>query len=151
VIDRDSPIDREPERPGDLVPACVKPALAWRWLANAVYAAALVVLAVMPPTPATARVGVPDWLAHAVGYGIQGGLLFWAMVPTAGSFRSAVLGIAGATAFGAATEGLQLLQPARSAEAADLVADAVGAILVCVLASRVRQLVVRRRTWGPRS
>ncbi len=104
-----------------------------RWGANISYAVVLVVLAVIPPTPQVTELAVPDWLAHATAYGIQAGLLFWAFNPLLAHHRALILGVLGASAFGIVTEGLQLLQPGRSVEFKDLVANTLGALLVCAI------------------
>jgi VanZ family protein len=90
----------------------------------------LIVMAVMPH-PSSAVVSLaPDWLAHASAYGIQAGLLIWALSPVLGGAGALVAGIVGAGLFGAATEALQFLQPERSVEFRDVVANSVGAIVV---------------------
>lgn len=110
---------------------------AGRWLANAGYAALLVVLALVPSSSLDIGRSVPDWAAHAVAYGLQAGLITWASLPALGRRRALVAGVSGATAFGAVTELLQLLQPRRSVEPADLVANAVGALVACGIIAAV--------------
>ena len=118
---------------------------------NALYATALVALALSPSLPSAAHdlVAVPDWAAHGLAYGIQASLLFWARLPSSDPLRAAVTGIVGASAFGAVTECLQLVQPARTVEARDLAANTVGAVLVCGAVATITSLVARRRTWRP--
>lgn len=120
---------------------------------NGLYATALVVLAVSPSLPAAVPdlVVVPDWAAHGLAYGVQASLIFWALLPVAGRLRAAATGIVGASVFGAVTECLQLLQPARTVEVRDLAANTVGAVLVCGTVATVSSLVARRRTWRARS
>lgn len=89
-------------------------------------------LAVVPPGPLSFGPSVPDWLAHGVAYGIQAGLIFWAVPATATTRSRARAGLIGAVVFGAATEALQLLQPARSTELVDVVANGVGAAISVV-------------------
>lgn len=101
-----------------------------RWAINAGYAILLVVMAVMPHTSSVAVSLVPDWLAHASAYGIQAGLLIWALSPVVGGAGALAAGILGAGLFGAATEALQFLQPERTVEFRDVVANGVGAIVV---------------------
>ncbi len=98
---------------------------------NAVWAVALLVGAVMPEVPATVG-SVPDGWLHAVGYGGQAGLLTW-LFGSSGWADTVSLGAAvlGAILFGAVTELIQLLVPGRSADLGDLLADAVGAVVVC--------------------
>jgi VanZ family protein len=120
----------------------------WRWLANAAYAAILVVLALLPSIPPVAGrvIEIPDWAAHGTAYGVQAALLIWAWLPSIGTLRSAVAGIVGASSFGAVTETLQLLQPARSVEARDLAANAIGALVFGGLVVIVRTAMSGRRT-----
>lgn len=120
---------------------------------NALYATALVAMALSPSLPAAVSdlVDVPDWAAHGLAYGVQASLIFWARLPVAGHLRAAATGIVGASAFGAVTECLQLLQPARVVEVRDLAANTVGAVLVCGAVATVSSFVARRRTWRPRS
>ena len=101
-----------------------------RWAINVGYAILLVVMAVMPHINSVAVSLVPDWLAHASAYGIQAGLLFWALSPILGGVGALVAGILGAGLFGAATEALQILQPERTVELRDVIANVVGAIVV---------------------
>jgi VanZ family protein len=113
------------------------------------WAVALLVGAVVPQVPATVA-SVPDGWLHAVGYGGQAGLLAW-LFDSSGSAGVVSLGSAllGATLFGAATELLQLLIPGRAAALGDLLADAVGAFVVCA-ALAVATTVVRRGGQPPR-
>ena len=102
-----------------------------RWAANLGYAILLVIMALIPSTSLVTELSVPDWFAHGVAYGIQAALIFWALLPSIGRHRALLMGVVGASVFGMVTEGLQLLQPGRSVEFNDLVANTVGAILVC--------------------
>lgn len=104
-----------------------------RWAVNAVYAALLALLAVAPPSSGLASVATPDWLAHAVAYGLQTGLVFWAIGPSRSAVRRALTGIGTAVAFGAVTEALQVFHPLRSIELADLAANAAGAVVVAAI------------------
>lgn len=105
-------------------------------VANVAYAAALVALAVSPQVPGSSQVS--DRLAHALAYGFQAMLLIGLFAYRL-SFRRAVLtGCICATAFGVVTEALQLLQPTRSTEIMDVVADASGAIAAGALAALVQ-------------
>ncbi len=102
-----------------------------RWAANIGYAAVLVVMALLPSTSVVTDLFVPDWIAHAMAYGIQAALVFWAVLPSLGRNRALAIGVVTASAFGVLTEGLQLLQPGRSVEFKDLVANTTGALLMC--------------------
>jgi VanZ family protein len=110
-----------------------------RWAINAGYAILLVVMAVVPrPSSVVVSLG-PDWLAHGSAYGIQAGLLIWALSPVLGGAGALVAGILGAGLFGAATEALQFLQPERSVELRDVVANGAGAIVVGLAIALVRR------------
>jgi VanZ family protein len=113
---------------------------------NLVYAALLIVLAVLPQASTLSRLGTPDWLAHAAAYGIQGGLVFWAIGSAAPRCRRAATGVGTAVVFGAATEALQLVRPERSVELTDLAANAVGAAVVVGILVALDRL--RSRTSG---
>ena len=111
--------------------------LGLRWAANIVYGILLMVLALLPSTVRVAELAISDWFAHAVAYGIQAALVFWASLPSLGQNRALAVGVLGAIGFGVLTEGLQLLQPGRSVEFKDLVANTIGAFLVCVIIAGV--------------
>ncbi len=66
-----------------------------------------------------------------MAYGIQMALVYWAALPSLGHRRSLVVGVVAAGVFGAVTECLQFLQPARTVELKDLAANAVGALICC--------------------
>jgi len=119
------------------------PPITVRWIVNAIYAALLVALAVVPPSPWPGASSVPDWLAHGVAYGVQAALLFWAVPGTATTRSRTLAALTGAIVFGAVTEALQLLQPARSTELIDVVADAVGAAISLLLILIVTTAAVR--------
>lgn len=91
----------------------------------------MVIMAVMPSTFTGVGSSVPDWLAHAVAYGIQTALVYWAAAPALGHRRSLAAGVGAAVTFGLVTECLQFLQPARTVELKDLAANAVGALIFC--------------------
>jgi VanZ family protein len=101
-----------------------------RWTSNLAYAGLLAVLAVVPAGPFTDRLAVPDWFAHAGAYGFQAGLIYWALLPMVGMRLGLIGAIGGASIFGVATEALQLLQPGRSVEIKDVVANTLGAFIV---------------------
>jgi VanZ family protein len=104
------------------------PAIARRWLFNLGYAILLIVLALVPSAALSTTLVIPDCFAHAVAYGVQAGLLFWALKPTLGRAKSLAMGGFGAILFGLCTECLQLLQPERTVELRDVVANTIGVI-----------------------
>jgi VanZ family protein len=101
---------------------------------NSVYAGLLVVLAYLPHVPRVAGVQIPDTAAHVVAYGIQGLLLLLLLRPLLSPGLAALGGWLGAVAIGALTELVQVLQPTRSPELRDVVADAAGAVVAVGLA-----------------
>lgn len=105
---------------------------ALRWLANLSYAGVLVVMAVLPSSSLVTAVSFPDWFAHAIAYGVQAGLLYWALLPSFQTGRALVTGAVGAMVFGSLTEGLQVLQPSRSVELLDLTANFAGILAMSV-------------------
>lgn len=103
-----------------------------RWVVIIAYSLLLIVMAVLPSRVVASAADIPDWISHALAYGIQSGLIYWGLVPIIG-WRWALVGaFLGTVAFGAATEAMQLLRPGRSLEFKDLVADAAGALTVCL-------------------
>jgi len=106
-------------------------AVTFRRAIVAAYSVFLIVAALAPPSTLGGLTSLPDWVAHALAYGVQAGLLFWAMAPTLGRGRALVIGVVGAVGFGVVTEVLQLLQPGRAVELKDLLANTVGAVSVC--------------------
>jgi VanZ family protein len=108
-----------------------------------VYSVLLVILAVIPPSIGDLMWRFPDRLAHALAYGGQAGLLYWAVAEFASRSAAAVSAFAGAFAFGLLTEGLQLFQPARSVEIGDLAANGIGAAAACGLIVIARALAGR--------
>ncbi len=98
---------------------------------NVTYAALLVAFAVVPRVPGAAA--MPDRIAHACAYGVQALLIFAMLAQTWPIGWALVTSWLGSTIFGGLTEGLQMLQPSRSTELMDLVADASGAFAMCAL------------------
>jgi VanZ family protein len=94
--------------------------------ANLVYAIALMILGLIPSVPG-AGAGLPDHVAHAAAYAIQAVLLFVLFLRPGRRGRTALLALGVAVLYGGCVEILQSLQPARTVEFADLVANAVGA------------------------
>ena len=106
--------------------------LRFRWVVIAAYSVLLIIVALLPARLAAHGPDFPDWISHAVAYGLQSGLIYWGLIPVFG-WRGAMTGaILGTIVFGAATEVLQFLRPGRSVEFKDLAADAGGAVIVCL-------------------
>lgn len=95
-------------------------------VANGVYAALLVVLGLLPYLPQFGK-EIPDYVPHGAAYALQAALLFSLAEARFGAAVGAVAAAVGATAFGGLVELLQLFQPARTFEAGDLLANALGA------------------------
>jgi VanZ family protein len=115
-----------------------------RWAANVGYAILLVVMALVPSTSTTVGFSVPDWLAHAMAYGVQMVLVYWASLPLLGHGRSLAVGVVAAGAFGLVTEGLQHFQPGRTVELKDLAANTIGALMCCSIIAAVGWFGSRR-------
>jgi len=94
--------------------------------ANLVYAASLLFLGVAPDVP-DFGVDFPDFAAHGIAYAAHTALMFALLLPLAGRGNAAMLAFAGAFLYGGLVEALQFLQPARTVEIRDLLANAVGA------------------------
>ena len=130
ILDEDTNPQAGIQPPGSS-PGKHRPPIMFRWAANGGYAILLVIMAVLPLTLTVVGSWVPDWLAHAVAYGIQMALVYWAALPSLGHGRSLAVGVVAAGAVGLVTEGLQFLQPARTVELKDLAANIVGALIFC--------------------
>jgi len=115
-----------------------------RWTVNLGYAVSLAIMAVVPSTSGISQLSIPDWCAHAAAYGLQAALLFWACRLSFTRGSAMVYGFVGASAFGMATEALQLLQPERSVELKDLAANSAGALLICGVIAGAGRLSGRR-------
>ncbi len=94
--------------------------------ANLVYAAALLLLGVAPDLPGAA-LDIPDFVAHGIAYAAHTALMFALLRPLVGRGKAAVLAFAGAVLYGGLVEALQFLQPARTVEIRDVLANSVGA------------------------
>jgi len=94
--------------------------------ANLAYAVALLILGLLPAIP-EAVAGVSDHVAHAAASAGQTVLLYGLFLSSGGRGRSAILAASAAVLYGVCVEMLQSLQPARTVEMADLVANTVGA------------------------
>lgn len=115
-----------------------------RWGANGGYAILLVIMALLPSTSTTVGISVPDWFAHAVAYGVQMALVYWAALPSLGHGRSLAVGVVAAAGFGLVTEALQFLQPVRAVELKDLAANTIGALIFCAIIAAVGCIGPRR-------
>jgi VanZ family protein len=152
VIDKargSSSLDEDPDPQAEIEPPAPlrtmhRPPIIFRWAANGGYAILLVIMAVLPSTLTGVGSFFPDWLAHAVAYGIQMTLVYWAAVPSLGHRRSLAVGVVAAGVFGVVTECLQFLQPARTVELKDLAANAVGALIFCGVIAGVGRKRARR-------
>lgn len=74
--------------------------------------------------------GAPDYVAHAVAYGVLGALLVWACAGAVWSRMAATLMVPAvvlAVLYGASDEFHQSFVAGRDASVVDLIADAVGA------------------------
>ena len=112
-------------------------------VANLVYAAALLVLGVVPDVP-TIAVHIPDFAAHGFAYAGHTMLLFALLLPSIGRGKAAVFAVAGAALYGSLVEVLQFFQPTRTVEIGDLVANSIGA----GIAAMILFLVTGPRTTG---
>lgn len=105
-----------------------------RGACNLACAVLLVISAVLPRPPiAVAALQISDLLAHGVAYGVQALLMLWLLCAVTRPLRAVAGAWLVATLLGLSTELLQMLQPARSAELRDLVADAIGAAVAVAL------------------
>jgi VanZ family protein len=111
-------------------------------LVNAAYAGLLVLLALAPSPPAPG-IEVSDTLAHAAAYGLQALLLYFLFARFSRPSIAIPIAALTAVAFGAITEGLQLLQPSRSVEVGDLLANTAGAVIVGVGVAAIIRLMGR--------
>jgi len=107
-------------------------------LINILFAILLVAGGLLPDLPGSGG-GIPDTVLHGSAYGLQAVLLFWLLAPRMRPRRALVAAVVCATLFGAMVETLQLLQPARSVELKDLLANAVGACLAGTAAALIRR------------
>lgn len=91
--------------------------------------------------------GVSDKSGHALGYGILGVLLLRAFAGgrlSGVTWRSVLLAIAAATAYGVTDEFHQAFVPGRSPDALDVVADLLGASSAVALAAAAAAVTA----WG---
>ena len=103
---------------------------ALRWIPALAWAAWILKSTPDPdPEPPPTDVAHLDKIAHLVAWAILAGLCRWALGPAASSQRALWVSWGLAFGYGLAVEALQAPIATRSAEALDLVADAVGALL----------------------
>ena len=100
--------------------------------ANLVYAVSLLFLGVAPDVPDVA-VDIPDFAVHGIAYAAHTALMFALLLPSVGRGNAAILAFAGAVLYGGLVEALQFLQPARTVEMRDLLANAVGAGMAAMI------------------
>jgi len=101
-------------------------------VANLVYAASLLFLGIVPDVPAAA-VDIPDYVAHGIAYAAHTVLMFALLLPSIGRGNAAVLAFVGAVIYGGLVEALQFLQPARTVEIRDILANSVGAGMAAIV------------------
>ena len=107
---------------------------AWLW-GPVIGLMAVIFMASATPNLTTLPRGLPDWFAHGVGYALLSGLALRACAGgrLSGVGPGSVLeAIALATVYGLTDEVHQMFVPGRSAEVADLLADAVGATVAAL-------------------
>jgi len=103
-------------------------ALFWRWGPAALYAANIWVLSSFPGGP---KLPVNAYVAHSLGFGALGALLWLALNrPTRSPWRAAVLAAVLAGAWGIVDELHQSRVPRRTADPFDVLADFGGAAAV---------------------
>jgi VanZ family protein len=120
------------------------------WIPPLVWAAIILLLSAQPAS----RLPESGWahgdkLAHGVIYGLLGALLARAAL-TAGlrPLLSLVLAAGGAAGFGLIDEWSQSFSPGRHPSAADLVADAVGALVGAAIVVGLWRIRSRRLAAG---
>ncbi|MGQ0548554.1 MAG: VanZ family protein [Armatimonadota bacterium] len=105
------------------------------WIAAVLWMVAMALASLSPP-PAVPS-GADLWL-HAAAYGILTVLLRYATAPR-GTARGALLAAGAAIAYGVLLEGAQAALPYRTAEARDLLANAIGVAVAVVIPMRRRK------------
>lgn len=106
--------------------------------ANLAYAIALLLIGLAPKVPVHS-VAVPDGLAHAAASAGQTVLLFALFESRGGPKRAAAVAAVVAILYCGCVEILQFLQPARTVEVRDLVANMVGAGAAAALLTLVAE------------
>jgi len=107
-------------------------------LVNLLYAALLVAGGLVPDLPANTG-QIPDVILHGTAYGLQTLLLFCLLYPVMKSPRAILVAAVCATIFGAIVETSQLMQPNRSVEFKDVIANATGACLSALAVAIIRR------------
>jgi VanZ family protein len=102
----------------------------FRWLWPLLVAATIFYASSRSLVAAPGGIRVNDKLAHFCAYGLLGSLVLRAL---GGSWRGAVAAVVIASAYGASDEWHQSFVPGRSPEAADWIADTLGAIVAVAL------------------
>ena len=140
---RDTPAPAERERRG--------PGFLSLWLAPVLYLAAIFVISSQPqPFIAPPNIWGSDKVAHFAAYAGLGALLCRAYLGSGLTWAAAFwLAVLTASLYGASDEWHQSLVPNRSADAADWLADSLGAtvgaiLFVLVLRGRDRKASIRR-------
>lgn len=100
-----------------------------RWLPFACWAALVLTLTSIP-NPNVPSVPGGDKAAHAIMYGILGGLAAYALAGVRRPLLAHSVAMLGIAALAALDEWHQMFIPGRSADVADWVADVLGAALV---------------------
>ncbi|HET8679280.1 MAG TPA: VanZ family protein [bacterium] len=104
------------------------------WIPAAVWMAGMAWVSLLPGPPLTP--GTDLWL-HALAYGILTVLLRFATA-SRGTVQSALLAAGAAIAYGMFLEGVQAVLPYRTAEARDLLANAIGVAAAVLIPIRRR-------------
>ena len=108
------------------------------WLAVGLYAMLLCFLSLVPIAPQTPPIEHLDKLVHVCEYLVFAWLLMQAIrLSRVGEVAFRLWAWLFASSFGLLMEGLQLMVPWRSAEMADLLANAIGAALGVSIGQRV--------------
>ena len=111
-----------------------------RWLPFLCWAALVLTLTSIP-NPDVPSVPGGDKAAHAIMYGILGGLAAFALQDVRRAVRAHAAALAGIATLAALDEWHQLFIPGRSADVADWLADVTGAALVLLFSA----VALRRR------
>jgi VanZ family protein len=119
-------------------------------LCNVIYAAFLVAMAVVEAVPEyPLGVRLANTQVHAIAYGGQAALLYWAALRFVQPLTGLVVAWIGATCFGVITEMLQVQVATRAAQGVDIVADAFGATsaVTVLLLARTCTMTAQAGPW----